>query len=89
MDFDPEITNAILRVAAAGAVGGLIGGLFASRQAAIIGSMLMGIIGGISIGAILRILNVEPILDAGEGFSYVYGAIGGLVLGLAVSVSSK
>lgn len=89
MEFDPEITQAILRVAAAGAVGGLLGGLFASRQAAIIGSLLMGVIGGIAIGAIMRVLNVQPIVDAGQGFSYLYGAIGGLVLGLAVSISSK
>ncbi len=89
MDIEPEIVSAILRVAVAGGIGGLIGGLFASSRSSIFGSLLMGIIGGIALAAILRIVNVDPLMDAGQGFSYVYGAVGGLVLGLVVSASNR
>jgi ABC-type Mn2+/Zn2+ transport system permease subunit len=87
--IEQAVVEAVLRIAAAGAVAGLLGGLVASRRASLIGSILMGAIGGIAIGAIFRIVNVDPIIDAGQGYSYVYGAIGGLVLAFAVSASNK
>lgn len=87
--IDPAVTNAILLVALVGAVAGLLGGLLASSRASIVGSTLMGAIGGISFAAIFRIVNVDPIFDAGEGFSYLYAAGGGLLLGLVVSASNK
>lgn len=89
MPFDDLIVQAVTKVAIAGAVGGLIGGLFATRRASVIGSILMGAIGGIAAAAVLKILNVDPLLDAGEGFSYVYGLGGGLVLGLSVAASNR
>lgn len=89
MPFDDLIAQAIIRVAIAGALGGLVGGLFASRRASLVGSVLMGIIGGIAAATILRILNVDPLFNAGQGFSYVYGFGGGLVLGLSVAASNK
>ena len=88
-NIDAATTNAILLVAVVGAVAGMIGGVLGSSRAGIIGSALMGAIGGISFAAIFRITNVRPILDAGQGFSYLYAAAGGLLLGLVVAASSK
>jgi hypothetical protein len=89
MNIEPEIVSAIVRVAIAGGIGGLLGGLFASSRSSLFGSALMGIIGGIALATILRIVSVDPLVDAGQGFSYVYGAVGGLVLGLVVSASNR
>lgn len=88
-NLDAATTNAILLVAVAGAVAGLVGGFVANSRAGLIGSALMGAIGGISFAAIFRITNVRPIIDAGEGFSYIYAAAGGLLLGLVVAASNK
>ena len=89
MPIEDAVLEAVIRVAIAGGVGGLLGGLMASRRAALIGSILMGCIGGIVAAAILRIVNVDPIIDAGQGFSYVYGIGGGVILAWAVSLSSR
>lgn len=87
--IDPATATAILYVGITGAVAGLFGGLAASSRASILGSILMGAIGGISIAAVMRIANVAPLVDAGQGFSYVYAAVGGLVLGMSVSASNR
>lgn len=89
MPFDSVTNQAILFIALAGAVGGFLGGLLASRRSNLIGSLLLGAIGGISFGAIMRIVNVAPLLDAGGGYSWVWSFIGGLVLGLAVAASNR
>ncbi len=89
MPIDDVVVQAVLKVAAVGAVGGLVGGLLASVRSSLIGSILMGAIGGIVAAAILRIVNVAPIVDAGEGFSYVYGLVGGVVMSFAVSASNR
>lgn len=89
MPLDPDITAAIVRVAIAGGIGGVLGGLFATSRFSIIGSILMGMIGGIVAASILRIVSVDPLVDAGQGFSYVYGLGGGLILGLSVAASNR
>jgi hypothetical protein len=89
VQLDPDITAAVIRIAIAGGIGGLIGGMFATRRASLIGSILMGVIGSIAVAAMTRIAGFPPLVDAGEGFSYVYGAAGGFVLGLAVSASNR
>ena len=91
--MSPEFTTAIIRVAVDGALGGLAGGLLGSIRASILGSVLIGVIGGISLAAIIRIGDVDPfgnvyILDAGMGFSYAWGAIGGLFLGFVTTKSA-
>ena len=49
----------------------------------------MGAIGGITFATIFQILGVDPIVDAGVGFSYLYAAGGGLLLSLVVTASNK
>ena len=88
----PEITQAIIRVTVAGAVAGLLGGLLGNVRTSLLGSILMGGIGGVSLAAIIRIANLDPFLtstlDAGAGFSYLWGAVGGLLLGFVTTKSS-
>jgi hypothetical protein len=89
----PELTQAVLRVAIAGGIAGLIGGLIGRVRASIVGSILMGAIGGVSLSAIVRIAGLDPwkqslTLNAGGGFSYAWAAIGGAFLGYVVTKSS-
>lgn len=88
-NIDAATTNAIILVAVAGGVAGLLGGLVASSRASIVGSILMGMIGGIAFATIFQILGIDPLVNAGEGFSYVYSAGGGLLLSAVVAFSNK
>ena len=54
-----------------------------------LGSILMGMIGGIAFATIFQILGIDPLVNAGEGFSYVYSAGGGLLLSAVVAFSNK
>ena len=69
-----------------GAVAGLIGG-FIARATNLFGSILMGIIGAISLSAILRIGGMPSVYAIGDDFSLVWGAVGGLLLGFVVGRS--
>lgn len=89
MPFDAATNQAVLFIALSGAIGGLLGGLFASRRAGVISSILVGAVGGISLGAIMKITSVTPIIDAGQGYSWVWSFIGGVILGVAVAGSSR
>ncbi len=88
--MDDALVQVILRIGALGAVTGLVGGLLASSRANLMGSIVMGVLGSLSIAAIMRFVpGVTPIFEAGEGFSYLYGGLGGLLLGFVVSASNK
>ncbi len=76
--------NALAIVAIVGAIAGFIGGFLANADN-LIGTLLMGAIGGIALSAIFRIADWPPIYSIGaDNFSLVWGAVGGLVLGFAV-----
>jgi hypothetical protein len=47
----------------------------------------MGIIGAISLSAILRIGGMPSVYAIGDDFSLVWGAVGGLLLGFVVGRS--
>lgn len=84
MFLDASTLQSLAIVGAVGAVAGLIGGFFASADN-LVGTVIMGIIGGISLAAIMRIAGAPAIYGVGdEGFSLVWGAVGGLVLGFVV-----
>lgn len=75
-------------IAAAGAVFGLIGGFIGSADR-LIGTFLMGAIGGIALSAIFALAGWPAIYSVGNNqLSLVWAAVGGLVLGLAVSRSN-
>ncbi len=87
--IDDATIQAVILVAITGAISGLMGGMLASTRSSLFGSTLLGAIGGIAGAAILRISGAQPFIDAGQGFSYLYAAIGGLVLGFSVAASNR
>lgn len=87
--IDDATVQAVILVAVTGAVTGLLGGMLASTRSSLVGSTLLGAIGGIAGAAILRIAGAQPVFDAGVGFSYLYAAIGGLLLGYVVAASNR
>jgi hypothetical protein len=87
MLLDASTIEALLIIGGVGAVAGLIGGFFAGADN-LLGTVLMGVIGGVSLSAILRIGGVESIYAVGDDYSVVWGAVGGLVLGFAVGRSN-
>ncbi len=86
MFLDLSTIEALLIIGGVGAVAGLIGGFIASATN-LFGSVLMGIIGAISLSAILRIGGMPSVYAIGNDFSLVWGAVGGLVLGFVVGRS--
>lgn len=86
MFVDLSTIEALLVIGGVGAVAGLIGGFIASATN-LFGSILMGIIGAISLSAILRIGGMPSVYAIGDDFSLVWGAVGGLLLGFVVGRS--
>lgn len=71
-----------------GAVAGLLGGFLASADN-LFGTLLMGVIGGVALSAIMRIGGAPTFYGVGtEGFSLVWAAVGGLLLGFVVGRSN-
>ena len=87
MFLDASTIEALLIIGGVGGVAGLIGG-FAASADNLFGTVLMGIIGGISLSAIFRIGGAPSIYAIGDDFSVVWGAVGGLVLGFVVGRSN-
>lgn len=83
------LSRALGAVFAIGAFGGLIGGFFAGFRTKILGSLLMGAIGGFAGSAIGRATGLTPFVDAGFGYSIIYGFAGGIILAYAVGRSSS
>jgi len=77
-------------LAIVGAVGGLAGFLagFAAGSHNLLGTILMGIIGGITAATIMRIVGAPSFYSVGDDFSLVWSAIGGALLGFVVGRSS-
>lgn len=87
MLLDATTMQALAIVGGVGGVAGLVAGFFASADN-LFGAVLMGIIGGISLSAILRIAGAPPLYGVGDGFSIVYAGAGGLLLGFVVGKSN-
>jgi hypothetical protein len=87
MLLEASIVEALAIAGAVGAIAGLLGGVFASSDS-LIGAVLLGIIGGISLSAIFRIANFPSIYAIGNDFSLVWAAVGGLLLGFVVGRSN-
>jgi len=82
-----EIVETLFVVAIIGGVFGLIGGFLGAKRS-LIGSILLGVIGGIVLSTIARIAGFQPVLPIDQGFSAVYAAVGGLALGFVVNRST-
>ncbi len=88
MFLDASTLTALSIAGGVGAVAGLIGGFFGTADN-LIGTLLMGIIGGVALSAILRIAGAPTIYGVGaENFSLVWAAVGGLLLGFVVGRSN-
>ena len=88
MFLEASTLTSLAIIGGVGAFTGLIGGFMAGADN-LFGTMLMGIIGSISLSAILRIAGAPPIYAVGtEDFSVVWGALGGLILGFVVGRSN-
>ena len=86
--LDDPAVSALALIAVVGLVVGLVGGFLAGAQR-LIGTMLMGAIGSVAVAAVANAGGAPPIVSAGQGFSYLYGAIGGLVLSYVVGRSGR
>ena len=82
-----DFVEALFIVAIIGGIFGVIGGFFGSKRR-LVGSVLLGMIGGIALSSIVRIAGYDPVIAVQEDFSALYAAIGGLVLGYVVSRST-
>ncbi len=85
--FDAATISAFAIIALIGGAAGLIGGFIANADN-LVGTILMGAIGGIAMSAIVRIAGGPPIYAIGDDFSLVWSALGGFVLGFAVGRSN-
>lgn len=88
MFLEASTLQALAVAGGVGAVAGLVAGFIASADN-LIGTTLIGIIGGISLSAITRIAGFPPVYAVGDDqFSLVWAAAGGLVLGFVVGRSN-
>lgn len=88
MFLEGSILAAFAIVGGVGALAGLVGGFIASADN-LLGTLLMGIIGGVALSAILRIAGAPSIYGVGtENFSLVWAAVGGVILGYVVGRSN-
>ena len=87
MFLEAGIIEAMMVVGLVGAVGGLVGGFVASADS-LIGTILIGIIGGISLSAIVRIAGGPSIYSVGDDFSLVWALVGGVLMGFVVGRSN-
>lgn len=83
----PEVIEALFIVAIIGGVFGAIGGFLGSKHK-LVGAILLGMIGGISLASIARIAGFSSFMPVEAGFSGLWAALGGLVLGYVVSRST-
>jgi len=86
MFLDASTWEALAIVGGVGGVAGLIGGFISSANS-LFGAILMGIIGGIAGSTIMRIADAPSVASVGDGFSLVWAAVGGLLLGYVVGRS--
>lgn len=86
--LDDPAVSALAIIAVVGLVTGLVGGVLAGAKR-LVGAMLMGAVGAVSLAAIARAGGAPPLYSAGQDFSYLYGAIGGLVLSFVVGRSDR
>lgn len=87
MFLDASTWEALAIVGGVGGVAGLIGGFVASANS-LFGAILMGVIGGIAGSTIMRIAGAPAFASVGDGFSVVWAAAGGLLLGYVVGRSN-
>jgi hypothetical protein len=88
MFVESSTLTALAIIGGVGALAGLIGG-FVARADNLLGTILMGAIGGIALSSIALVAGAPSIYGVGaEDFSVIWGALGGLILGFVVGRSN-
>ncbi len=62
--------------------------MLAARRGGLVGSILIGMIGGVVAAVIAEALNAAPMIEV-EGYSLVYAAGGGLLAAWVIGVSTR
>jgi hypothetical protein len=86
--MDLEFAPNILIIVAAAAFGGLMGGVLTGRRASVVGSILMGTIGGLVTAILCRAADFPPLVEI-AGYSVVYAVAGGIFLAAVVGFGSR
>lgn len=87
MFLDASTWQALAIIGAVGGLSGLIGGFIASADN-LLGTILVGIIGGITLASIFRWAQWPSIYAVGDDFSIIWSAVGGAILGYVVGRSN-
>ncbi len=88
MLVDASTLTAFAIIGAVGAIFGVVGGFLASADN-LVGTLLVGVIGGIALSAVLRGFGAPVIYGVGaQSFSVVWAAVGGGLLGFVVGRSN-
>lgn len=83
-----EFTPEMLLIVAAAAFGGLLGGVLAGRRSTVVGSILIGTIGGLVTAILTRAADFPPVVEI-AGYSVVYAVLGGFLLAAVVGYGSR
>ncbi len=83
-----SIPPGVLATLAVSALGGLIGGALTTARNNVIVSILIGMIVGISAGAVLRLLDVPTLIDV-AGYPMVWSGLAGLLSAMLVSSTTR
>jgi len=83
-----EFTPNLLIIVAAAAFGGLLGGVLTGRKASVVGSILMGTIGGLVTTVLTSAAEFPPIVEV-AGYSVVYAILGGILLSAIIGFGSR
>jgi len=86
MDF--EFGPSMLIIVAVAAFGGLVGGVMTGRKASVVGSIMMGTIGGLLVTVLARAAEFPPVVEV-AGYSVVYALVGGILLAGIVGFGSR
>jgi hypothetical protein len=86
MDF--EFVPSMLIIVAVAAFGGLVGGVMTGRKASVVGSIMMGTIGGLLVTVLARAAEFPPVVEV-AGYSVVYALVGGILLAGIVGFGSR
>lgn len=87
MFLDASTWEALAILGGVGAVTGFLGGLLAGADN-LLGTLLVGIIGGVALAAIFKFAGWPSVYAIGDDFSVVWAAVGGLILGFVVGRSN-
>ena len=71
------ITTGILAAIFTAGLGGLVGALASGYKARIIGSVLIGVVGGTALAVVLEAAGITPIIGV-EGYSMLFAFLGGV-----------